>query len=47
MVTVTLQFVVICFDLLFVLQGNNFTGKRLDHQGPNGLQKSQFFVIAK
>lgn len=28
-------------------QGNNFTGKRLDHQRPNGLQKSQFFVIAK
>ncbi|CAH3021264.1 unnamed protein product [Porites evermanni] len=28
-------------------QGNNFTGGRLDHQRPNGLQKSQFFVIAK
>ncbi|XP_073248862.1 syntaxin-5-like [Porites lutea] len=28
-------------------QGNNFTGGRLDHQRPNGFQKSQFFVIAK
>lgn len=28
-------------------QGNNFTGGRLDHQRPNGLQKSQFFLIAK
>lgn len=28
-------------------QGNNFSGGRLDHHRPNGLQKSQFFVIAK
>ncbi|XP_068681460.1 syntaxin-5-like [Montipora foliosa] len=28
-------------------QGNNFTGRRLGHQSPNGLQKSQFFLIAK
>ena len=51
-------YVVTCFlpstiRILYVLtcniafQGNNFTGGRLDHQRPNGLQKSQFFVIAK
>lgn len=28
-------------------QGNNFAGGRLDHQRPNGFQKSQFFLIAK
>ena len=32
---------------LTFLQGNNFAGNRHDHQRQGGLQKSQFFVIAK
>ena len=33
--------------VIVIFQGNNFAGGRLDHQRSNGLQKSQFFLIAK